>query len=254
MTRGRRRLHRVPTADAVGMRVTELAGWLAGLPAGTGSGVGGEELLAERVREPVDEPVVGPAAVDDQGTVGRGAAQGEQDIHGIGRIQAGAEPEPASQVRDDAGVPVAAQLLVACPDLGRVGFVGRGARDVVQHGDPGRDRREALGEAPDRGEPVAGVEHRGVPRLGGRGPGVILAQHSQLIAGLQELGLGVEGEVHGLHGDPGFRGDVGHPSPGVPAAGEDPLCGADHPQPGRAGPVTPAGAGAADIGHGSHEY
>ncbi len=54
----------------------------------------------------------------------------------------------------------------------------------------------------DRGPAVAGIEHRGVPRLGGRGPRVVLAEDSQLVAGLQELGLGVEGEVHGPQSTP----------------------------------------------------
>ena len=159
----------------------------------------------------------------------------------MGGVEAGGEPEPAGEVGDDAGVAVAAQLFVVCPDPGRVGFVGGGADDVVELGDAGRDRRVALGEPADRGPPVAGAEHGGVPRLGGRGPRVVLAEDRQLVAGLQELGLGVEGEVHGLHGDAGLGGDVGHPGPGVAAAGEDPLGGVDHPQPGGTCPVTPAG-------------
>jgi hypothetical protein len=54
-------------------------------------------------------------------------------------------------VRDDAAVTVAAQLFVVCPDPGRVGFVDCGADDVVELGDPGRNRRVALGEPADRG-------------------------------------------------------------------------------------------------------
>jgi hypothetical protein len=106
----------------------------------------GEELLAEGGREPVDEAVVGPAVVGDQGAVGRRAGEGKQDVHGVGWAEAGGQPEPVGEVADDAGVTVAAQLLVVHPDLGRVGFVGRGADDVVEQGDPGRDRRVALGE------------------------------------------------------------------------------------------------------------
>jgi hypothetical protein len=41
-------------------------------------------------------------------------------------------------VADNLDITVAAELFVVRPDLGRVGFVGGGADDVVEQGDPGR--------------------------------------------------------------------------------------------------------------------
>jgi len=137
-----------------------------------------------------NKAIVGPAVVGDQGAVSRGAGEGEQDIDGVGWIEAVGEPEPAGEVGDDAAVTIAAQLLVVCPHSGRVGFMGRRADDVVEQGDPGHDRRVAFGEPADRSLPVASVTHGGIPRLGGRGPRVVLAQDRQLIAGLQELSTG----------------------------------------------------------------
>jgi len=77
---------------------------------------------------------------------GSGRLRGRRGVSRISTAPSGSRPAESpnrlARVADDAGVSVAAEPFVAGPD-----------------GDPGRDRRVALGEVADRGPAVAGAEH-----------------------------------------------------------------------------------------------
>ena len=62
----------------------------------------------------------------------------------------------------------------------------------------------------------------------GGGAGELVTEHCCFETGAEQLGLGVEGEVEGLHGNVCPCRDVGHRRACVPALDEQLLGGSDH--------------------------
>ena len=93
------------------------------------------------------------------------------------------------------------------------------------------DGGRARGEVPGGRGRRLGAHQRSPPRLQLGRLRIVLAQDGQLVAGLQQLALGVEHEVDGLHGDTGDLCDVRHRRAGVATGHEQLVRGPDDAQP-----------------------
>ena len=116
-------------------------------------------------------------------------------------------------------------------DLGVLeGAPGRFPDRALEHRrrDPGHDRRDRVaGVGPGKGGDVPVLHGRGCP---------FIAEHRPFVHRLEQVVLGPEGEVDGLHRDAGPLRDGFHRGAAIARFAEEGVCRCDDPRPGRVRP------------------